>query len=412
MVRTWNGDAATLEGPRSLTADELPDAVALSTGIFSPGGTSMGMQFPLLFSPENAGNLRVFSECGRIVSLVGCLRQTIWVDGHPLPVGSVGSVCTKPEHRGRGLAGRLVYDVFAQLEAVGIPLALISGDRGLYKQLGCVEAGCFERFEVAREDWAQAARRSEGSRARGNGVWFRLFQEGDLALLHNLYQGEPVRFGRTLEEFDRLIWRCPGLKRLFGDERVVVSYRGRLDQVSAYVITRLRTAQDGSSKLHIVEYAGDREDVIDAISYAVRQDSPSVITLTIPAWDTNSLRLLNAGGLWGLRSTLPGHTLYVTSVRALMEKLSSYIKERLGTHPGTDGFTLRESGDPESGLARWILGVGGEEVEIPSRQHLTRLIFGGLSTEELQRIAPHERPRRVLATVFPVPLPVPGLNYV
>lgn len=104
MVGAWEGDVASLEGPRSLTVEELPEAVALSTEVFDPGGTSMGLQFPLLFSADNVGELRVFSEGGRLVSLVGCLHQTILVEGHPLPVGSIGSVCTRPEYRGRGLA--------------------------------------------------------------------------------------------------------------------------------------------------------------------------------------------------------------------------------------------------------------------------------------------------------------------
>ena len=412
MVGAWEGDVASLEGPRSLTVEELPEAVALSTEVFDPGGTSMGLQFPLLFSADNVGELRVFSEGGRLVSLVGCLHQTILVEGHPLPVGSMGSVCTRPGYRGRGLAGRLVSDVFRRLEAAEVPLALISGDRGLYKQLGCVEAGCFERFEFTREDWVRLLRNRKDEKASAGDAQFRFFEERDLPLLHELYRREPLRFFRSLEQFDRLIWRHPGLKRLFGDERVVVAYRGRPEQVSAYVITRARTIQGGSTRVDIVEYAGSREDIIEVIGFVIEEISPSVITFTVPAQDIQFLRLLNTYGLSGSRCTLPGHTLYVTNFRTLLGRLSSYIEERTGMRLGRDVFTVEESGASEGEEMRWTLRVGDELVEIPSRQHLTRLVFGGITMEEFEAIAPRGRAKRFLERAFPVPLPVPGLNYV
>lgn len=412
MVGAWEVDVASLEGPRSLTVEELPEAVALSTEVFDPGGTSMGLQFPLLFSADNVGELRVFSEGGRLVSLVGCLHQTILVEGHPLPVGSIGSVCTRPEYRGRGLAGKLVSDVFRRLEAAEVPLALVSGDRGLYKQLGCVEAGCFERFEFTREDWARLLRNRKDEKASPGDALVRFFEECDLPLLHELYRREPLGFFRSLDQFDRLIWRHPGLKRLFGDERIVVAYRGRPEQVSAYAITRARTIQGGSTRVHIVEYAGSREDIIDVIGFVIEEISPSVITFTVPAQDIQFLRLLNAYGLSGSRCTLPGHTLYVTSFRTLLERLSSHIEERTGMRPGRDVFTVGGSGASEGEEMRWTLRVGDELVEIPSRQHLTRLVFGGITMEESEAIAPRGRAKRFLERAFPVPLPVPGLNYI
>ena len=412
MVGALGGDVAGLEGPRSLTVEELPEAVALATEVFDPGGTSMGLQLPLLFSPDNVGELRVFSEGGRLVSLVGCLRQTILVEGHPLPVGSIGSVCTRPEYRGRGLAGRLVSDVFRRLEAAGVPLALISGDRGLYKRLGCVEAGCFERFEFTSEDYLRVVRNRRNEKVSPADAVFRFFEECDLPLLHELYRREPVRFFRSLDQFDRLIWRHPGLKRLFGDERIVVAYRGCPEQVSAYVITRARTVQDGSTRVHIVEYAGSREDIIDALGFVIEEMSPSVISITVPTHDRQFLRLLNTYGLSGSPCPLARHTLYVTNFWSLLERLSSYIEERTGMRPGRDVFAVGESGASEGEEMRWALRVGDELVQIPSRRHLTRLIFGGITVEEFEAIAPRGRAKRFLERAFPVPLPIPGLNYV
>lgn len=408
------GGIPRLDGPRSLMIEELAQAVELSTEVFYPGGTSMGLQFPLLFAPDNVGQLRVFSEGGRLVSLVGCLHQTILVEGHPLPVGSIGSVCTRPEYQGHGLARRLVSDVFGRLRAAGIPVALISGDRGLYKQLGCVEAGCFERFELTGDDWARFLTSRERRRTLRDEVSCRPFEERDLPVLHELYRREPVRFFRSLEQFDKLVWKHPRLKRLLGDERIVVAYRERPERVSAYVITRVRAVQAGLTRLHIVEYAGVRDAVIDTIGTIIGETSPSVITFTVPANDGQLLDLLTADGLSGTRCTLPGHTLFITDPGTLLAKLASYIQERTGMEVGKEVLIAEAPGVSEGQETRWNLRVGGELVEIPSRQHFTRLVFGGMTPQDLESIVPRggTAARRFLEQAFPVPLPVPGLNYV
>jgi len=402
-----------LEGPRSPQVEELPAVIALSNEVFEPAGASMGLQFPLLFSPDNLEGLRVFSDRGKPVALVGYIRQAILVEGHRLPVGSIGSVCTAPAYRGLGLAGKLVSDVLERLRAAGVPVALISGDRGLYKRLGCVEAGRFERFEVAREVWAGLSSGRCGERApQACDTLFRLFEEDDLELLHQLYRREPLRFFRTREQFDRLIWRHPELMRLYAEEKLLVACRGQRQPISAYLVTRARTMQDGSRRVHIVEYAGSREDIISALGFIFAEFSPSVVTFTVPGPDRQFLRLLSQRGLVGAPCTLPGHTLFINSLRMLMEKLSFYVEERTDRRPGRDVLVSDEPGTAEGGEMRWVLRVGDEEAVIPGRAVLTRLVFGGLSEEELDGLAGHGPLRVFLERAFPVPLPVPGLNYV
>ena len=79
--------------------------------------------------------------------------------------------------------------------------------------------------------------------------------------------------------------------------------------------------------------------------------------------------------------------------------------------PGRDVFAVGESGASEGEEMRWTLRVGDELVEIPSRQHLTRLISAGSPWKSLRPL-PRGRAKRFLERAFPVPLPVPGLNYV
>jgi predicted N-acetyltransferase YhbS len=55
--------------------------------------------------------LHLFAEIdGRPVAHVGLLAQEVEVGGHPVAVAGVGGVITVPEHRGEGLARRLLRE--------------------------------------------------------------------------------------------------------------------------------------------------------------------------------------------------------------------------------------------------------------------------------------------------------------
>ncbi|HEU4753880.1 MAG TPA: GNAT family N-acetyltransferase, partial [Armatimonadota bacterium] len=89
--------------------EELFDLVDLANRVFRAGRPGdMGSEYPLVFEAPNAEHLFVARGDGRVVSHVGvCLRDAA-ILGARVRVASIGAVATDPDHRGHGLASRLM----------------------------------------------------------------------------------------------------------------------------------------------------------------------------------------------------------------------------------------------------------------------------------------------------------------
>ena len=70
------------------------------------------------------------------MSFIAVSRFKINLLGVIIDVGSLGSVCTHPDYRGRGLAGSLLAHVENELRAQGVDLLYVSGGRSLYLRGG------------------------------------------------------------------------------------------------------------------------------------------------------------------------------------------------------------------------------------------------------------------------------------
>jgi GNAT superfamily N-acetyltransferase len=184
-----------IEGPRAARIEELPAVVSLSNGVFSPNGTvDMGRMFPLLFSETNIRNLRIFVDEGRPVALSGMTVQELSMGAVVARAACIGSVCTRDEYRGQGLVARLVEDCISAAAAQGASLVLISGGRGLYRRMGCIDAGLFTVIRVQRN-----------SRLPPVSCIVREWTEQDLPELEELHREEKVRFVRAQGEMLRLL---------------------------------------------------------------------------------------------------------------------------------------------------------------------------------------------------------------
>ena len=182
-----------LDGPRAARADELPAVVDLANTVFGESSPhDLGRWFPWLFCRENLDHLRVFVDEGRPVALAGFMVKHVVVPGASFIAALVGAVCTLKSHRGRGLGTRLMDDCTAAARAAGASMLLISGGRGLYRRMGCIDAGRYVTVKVPRgADPAPADRQ-------------RLVREwriADVPRLTELHRAEPVRFDRTEDEF-------------------------------------------------------------------------------------------------------------------------------------------------------------------------------------------------------------------
>jgi GNAT superfamily N-acetyltransferase len=382
----------SITGPRGARAEEIPDVVELANRVFRPDGeASMGEEYPLLYAPENAGNLRLFLEEERPVSLVGMVERPVSLLGTRHMCCEIGSVCTHPDYRGRGLATRLLENARRRALGHGCDLFLISGGRGLYRRQGYVDAGQYVHITV-----------TAGSLSASQTVDIRPSGTGDLGSLVDLHSAEPVRFVRPPEDFRALL---DGGCTLNGqaDTWLVETSTNR---PAAYVLCRSpgsRGVKEG--ELWIDELAGSRLAVARALPALLNEYEANEAHIEGLAADLELIEVARARD-WQVESRGFHGTVGIIDPRRFWNGIQPLIGERLGKR----ARDLHLSADD----GRVNLSFGNERIVLPEMADFTRLVF--LPSEQRDPLqvdlTDDARPRGILDRLFPLPLVSYGLNYV
>lgn len=303
--------------------DELPALADLTNRVFRvKRGGDMSREYPLLFDPANAANLRVARRDGVLVSHVGiCLRDVV-ILGARIRVASIGAVATDPAHRGGGLATRLMDDARNHAIAGGASLMLISGDRGLYKRLGYVETGVFEAYTIP-------------SGPVSPDVMASSFRNEDLPALIRLYQSEPVRFLRPASDWGKVL-EAGMLMNQPADLHVI--RRGA--EVLAYAAVQ-RPAAD-HRVVRVREVAGSRSALAAALPGIARGYGLGAAE-TIHRPDDAEWRLLAARNGWEARPCRFTGTVGIIDPPRFLAAVRPLLEERCGgpiPAPPADTSTL------------------------------------------------------------------------
>jgi predicted N-acetyltransferase YhbS len=375
--------------PRPCTPEELPAVVRLANRVFTPNGlVDMGTAFPLLFCRENAEHLRVIDREGEIIALVGiCIREALLL-GTPLRVASIGAVCTDSACRAQGLASRLMADARAHAVASGADLMLISGGRGLYHRLGYVTVGRFCRYQVSSREASDAVEVAE-------------YRPEDLAEVRTLHAGEPIRFRRSLDDWERLLEA--GMLICEHATLWVVRCAGR--PVAYMAVQQPRRQKDGRpGRANAEEYAGDRWAIAEAAPAVAQRMGADGLELFGPSGDL-VLATHATARRWSVeRRSFPG-TVGILRPRELLAELGPWIAERLRQR---DVARLRVH--PTETETRFE--VDGENYVLETPGQLAALLFGG-DTEEARSIPPLAgKAGALLEALFPMPLLAYGYNFV
>jgi GNAT superfamily N-acetyltransferase len=273
--------SAMMEGPRAARLDELPAVVELSNSVFSPDGAiDMGRVFPTLFSAVNIGNLRIMVDEGMPVSLSGMKVQELHLDAVVVRAACVGSVCTREAYRGRGLAARLMDDCVSTACAQGASLLMVSGGRGLYRRMGCVDAGLFSVIQVRRDGKVPEV-----------SCRVREWTEADVPDLEALHRQERVRFVRASGEMLSLL-QTGALHAQPGHTWVVRIAEG----VAGYLCVSGPDARTGPCVLVAREIAGSRAAVLAAAHPILDASGAERLDIEIPASDEELISLARPFG--------------------------------------------------------------------------------------------------------------------
>ena len=259
-----------LDGPRAATPNEIPEVVRLSNSVFYPDGRiRMERVLPALFAESNVGAIRVIRDAGRLVAMAGMVISDLRLREVTVRAACIGSVCTTADYRGRGLAGLLMEDVFSHAASRGALVALISGGRGLYRRMGCIDAGLFTVIELVPTH-----------QERASAITVRPWSEQDLPVLWELHEKEPVRFVRSRADMDRLV----GARATFCRpvRTWIAETRGR---PAAYLCVSGPDDRTGPGVTLVREIAGDRTVVLAAAAAIQEAESAERMQIEVPASD-------------------------------------------------------------------------------------------------------------------------------
>ena len=355
-----------IEGPRAARQEELPAVVALSNMVFYPDGRiDMGRFFPTLFSTVNARNLRVFVDDGTPVALSGMTVRDLQMDEVVVRAACVGSVCTRDEYRGRGLAARLMDDCIAVASAQGASLLLVSGGRGLYRRMGCIDAGLFAIIRLTHD-----------SRLPTISCRVREWTEADLPELEALHRQERVRFMRAPGEMLPLL-RTRALH--CRPARTWIARAG--ERTVGYLCVSGPDDRTGPGVIVAGEIAGSRLAILSAAHAILDASDAEYLDIEITASDAEMIFLARSFGC-ASRSTGMQGTLKIIDPPAFFEALKPRLLARLS---------------PEDRAA-----FSAEMMQVKAAVDLAALVFGSVKRES----------PRILHPVFPMPLPGYGLNYI
>ena len=378
-----------MEGPRAARLEELPAVLALVNSIFPPPGQftfRMELKYPLFLCEANLENIRVFSDQGRPVSVCSYYPERIQIPDCSIPAASIGAVCTEPAYRGQGLSTRLLDDVEGKASRESIDLLLISGTRGLYLRRSCAIVGGFVHYDIS-------------SNAGGLPFTVDEFSPTNLGAMADVYNREPARFDRSRKQFETLIQAglTPDYNHTY---RLYVTHKnGRL---TSYIV--LRTIHDQPPRGVVVEYAGDRTDILAALGQIACQNGLPFIQLRAHVTDPLCTLLdqpdspdVQEGVVKILRPT------------AFMDALQPFFELSAPGHP-----QIQVSEVSSTGL---FLQVGMERLSIEDPLLLPRLVFGfpeeARAQEEQFFSTLSPELKAIFRSAFPIPFPdARNLNYI
>lgn len=385
-----------MDGPKGAGAEGLASALELSDLVFRAGtGRSMAAEFPLLFREDNGENLRVFTDEGRVVALVGMVEREVLLLGTRHRVGCIGSVCTHPDYRGQGLATRLMEDARRKALADRVEVLLVSGGRSLYRRLGYVDVGGYLHCEVGRRRGPERGRYE-----------LRPWRPADLPALQALHGAEPVRFVRPPDDF-RALLELDAIMSSPAATEVVCPRRG--ERPVAYLTCRSGARIDrdeASDALIAVELAGSRYAAAAGLVELLGRDGVRKVTVRTLACDAEMAELARAFG-WRRRPAGFHGTVGVIDPEGFWAACVPLFAERLG--PQAAGrLSLSVEGE------RVRITCGEQELALAGMAEFTGLVFlPAHRRAELELDAPGgSELGRALEGLFPLPLVDYGLNYI
>lgn len=384
-----------MEGPRAANLNELQSVIDLINLVFRAHRNyppTMGEEFPLLLCEDNLDNMRVFVDEGMPVSDINYYKTDVYIQGSVIKAASIGAVCTHPDYRGRNLASRLLDDIEDRLKKDGTDLMLVSGDRGLYLRRGCTVVGGFVYSEL------------NNFGKNYFGLELMEYDKEYLPVMARIYNEESTRFHRSFYEFENILRGSTVSWGRFTYKVYLIKNKGN---ITGYIILQISNGTTRTGEL--VEFAGDRKDVCDALISAAKMLDLSSIDIYSSIYDPINLYLKEMGA--DMKDSRQLGTVKIINFTSFMDRLRPYFAQYLPR----DIYNTLEFAEIEG---TFIIRVSGEELKVQGQGDCNHIIFGNpeggkMEDSLIETVNGKPHVKQFIDSVFPLPFPwAANLNYI
>ena len=162
---------------------------------------------------------------------------------------------------------------------------------------------------------------------------------------------------------------------------------------------------NNSKIVYLVEYAGSRPALLEAIPAWCDEFDVASIFVPVPAHDTELIELLNSLGAEATYENTGG-IIGILHFPRLCRRLMPMFEEIVGSEIA-QRLTFRE----RDGI--YVIGLDNDEIVIDNAHDASRLIFGNpAGRDERTEITAQGQLREVLEAIFPIPRPEYRLSYI
>jgi len=373
---------------RLLDREELKAAIKLSDEVFLDAEQkSMGEAFPAVFSACLNQSYGIF-ENDKLISFMGVVPSVIQVGAARLSVLSIGAVCTHPEGRGKGYAGRLFAQAKEHAERSGAALMLVSGELPLYMKAGCLHFGSVKYYDLGA-----GAIQVDGE---AKGFAIRERQPTDWLKIMELAAARDVHYEQSIGDLATLIdsegfANCVKLRH-----RALVAEK-QDGTLGAFAVLAVPDERESLIPPMLVEWAGEADLTASLFTHAFKKYNLSHLMVPVP-WQEKELG--EALASYPFTSSHNAGTVLIVSPERLFQQLAPYRHSRVGSETNMEFEWQPDGGCLLTGLEEGAVALKPAE--------LVSLFF------DPEAKAVQESPvKYALSPLFLAPLPyVAGLNFV
>lgn len=126
-----------------------PDELAALTTLLAQALHFEAAQMERWLGGIGSEHLRAVRRRGRVVAGLGIIKMDQWFGGARVPTAAITAVGVAPEQRGRGVGGRLMRGLLAELHADGLPISVLyPSTLSFYRSVGYERAGSRITYEL------------------------------------------------------------------------------------------------------------------------------------------------------------------------------------------------------------------------------------------------------------------------